>query len=214
MNRKDYVKALKLLVAKRVLIWCRRRQLDFIRQGFQLWRIEGWAGLQIKANDIIKYRTRKVTTVTELLEEIDPAWIAEQTRLEHEHDINEIESEDSMKCRAWNMLKTSLEALALNDDTDSTGQGTTGVEKLQLFLKFVTGSDIIPLHPHKWKLEWYYTPHNEPKAQACFAVLQICAERYCRDHGPGNLSFQRLMDADIRNIAQEDAIARQTFSVL
>jgi hypothetical protein len=213
-NSDDFVEAFKLLVAKTVLISCRRRQLDFIREGFQLWKIEGWQTLKIKADDIIKYRTRKVKTVTELLEELDPAWMAEHTSLEGDPDINDIESVNSMKYRAWNMLKSSLEALALNNDADSTGRRTSGVEKLQSFLKFITGSDIIPLHPDKWKIEWAFDPNKEPKAQACFAILQICAERYCRDHGPGNLSFQALMDADISYIAQEEAITRQSFSAV
>jgi hypothetical protein len=173
--------------------------------GFQLSKIDGWHQVKIRAADIKKYRTRKLKTVAELLEELDPNWIAEQTLLENNYEDYTDDSEDNKKCRAWVMFKNTLHTLALDNGPDSNGKVTTGVEKLQLFLTFLTGFDVIPLYPNKWSIVWSFDPDKGPKAQSCFAQLSICASRYCVDHGPGNLSFQNLMDADIRYLTDADA---------
>lgn len=71
----DYIDAYKNLVIKEALYNSRKTQLDYIRAGFGLCSIEGWAAMAITSVDICQGLCRTPTTVEEILDELDPGFI-------------------------------------------------------------------------------------------------------------------------------------------
>jgi hypothetical protein len=192
-NSTEYIKHLKILLAKEIFVNCRLASLLEIKKGFCLG--DRWprdmARFAIKAEHIFLHCTHQVETVDEFLQQADPAFMANIVVLQEE-------SPEELTVLTWLFFLSAIRTIA---------DGDNGVENLRKFLRFVSGTTIIPLGT-KWHINWLegIPPLGCITSNACFSKLNISVQRYFTPaEGEGGLEGEALMLADVVEAINDNA---------